>query len=113
MIKVKCLAPKRAAGEHEFHGFVPFAIWVIRHTREGKNIGPMCLGLAEHAFLNPSKYGFSLEASSNVTFDYFTLRDLAEKVGVVKMGSVGKDSYRRDPEVGLEFARELDKLASA
>ena len=112
MISVECLAPKRAVGEHQFEGFVDFASWVIDHTREGKNVGPMCLALAERGLLNPTKTGFSIKASSNVTFDYSTLRDLAERVGVLKIGSVGKNPYRRDPAVGLEFARELEKLAS-
>ena len=112
MIRVKCLAPKKARGEHEFEQFEDFARWVIRHTRKGKNVGPMCLALAEHGSWSESSVGFNIEASSDVKFDYFTLRDLAEKVAVLKTRYIRRDPYKRDPAVGLQFAKELDKLSS-
>ena len=55
-------------------------------------------------------YGFSIEASSDVKIDYFTLRDLAREVGVLKTRYIRSDPYRRDPETGLKFAQRLDDL---
>ena len=112
MINVECLAPKKASGNHEFPGFVDFALWLNLYTQEGKNVGPMCQGLAELGSWEQSKTGFKIKVTSDITLDYFTLRDLAEKIGVLKMHNAGKDPYRRDPEVGLEFVTELDKLSS-
>ena len=112
MINVRCLSPKRAEGNHEFRWFEDFARWVITYTREGKNVGPMCLGLAEKRSWEIGKVGFSIEATSDIGFDYFTLRDLAEKVGVLKTKYNRRDPYKRDPAVGLQFAMELDKLSS-
>ena len=110
MIAVRCRNPKKIAEEYRFDSFENFALWITRFTREGKNVGPMCHKLAEQGTWNESVYAWNIEATTDITFDYFTLRDVAEKVGLLKTKNIRSNPYKREPEIGLNFARAVDAL---
>lgn len=108
-IKVKCIRPKYAKGEHQFATFQDFLSWLTRiKSLPRSSIGALIYGLAKDGFLGLHTGHYAIDVVSE-SYDYFLVGDLASRIGLLKT-RWGSDYFSKKPEVALRFANELDKL---
>lgn len=94
--------------EYKFAGFEDLAHWLItaKLANHGlKGLGAWLCPLAEHGALDISTARCHIEATSDRLG--YAAKELAYNIGLIQ------GEYSRSRELALQFARELDRLASA
>ncbi len=110
-VKVRCLAPKYARGEYEFHGFEEVFNWLvkIRGLLRG-DVGSHLYMLAKDGRVGRAlTTRYDMEIQSNF-YDYFLASEVARRVGLLsrKMGTL-EDVINPNLNVALSFAKALDE----
>ena len=99
--------PEYAKGKHEFRTYEEFARWYSQIKGLDICVGAALSILAERGSLSTGK----VEGHSDFFIqDYGERMELRTRTGVIKWKGGGY-SNSNDLRVGIEFARELDKLA--
>ena len=99
--------PEYAKGEHKFPNLQEFAHWYAQIKRPGISLGAALCVLAERGYLSTSK----IEVHSDFFIRGYEERmELEARTGIIKWKGGGY-TYINDLRVGIEFAREVDKLA--
>ena len=107
MISVKCESPSDVKGHYQFATYEGFAHWLADIRRARSGVGAALCALAEGGSWRPNKVGCQMQATSDWRYGY-DAKELAREVGVINMRR--GDSWSKDPQLALEFARRLDKL---
>jgi hypothetical protein len=104
-IVLKCLSPKRLAGEYTFKSFKALYTWVLENLKRPKGLANMLvLAVAENGEYKSYVQGRCIEVASDVKLGY-EAKKLAREIGLIR-----GDRYSRKMEVGLKFAEAVDKI---
>ena len=107
MIKVNCLSPKYARGEHEFASFEEFARWYAQIKRRPLSVCGALSALAERGSIRTG----TIDADSDFCIKEYSVRkELEGRTGAIKW-SGGGYRYNNDPQAAIAYAKELDSLA--